>query len=89
MQDGQLTRGWAVIAYPAEYGVSGIMSLLCSSGGDVYQQDLGDATDTAVAKIDSFDPVSVWKKVEDGPPKTAVQQNAAAKADEAAKNAAQ
>src|SRR5258705_888368 len=58
MQDGQLTRGWAVIAYPAEYGVSGIMSLLCSSGGDVYQQDLGDATDTAVAKIDSFDPDS-------------------------------
>ena len=63
LQDGQLTRGWAVIAYPAEYGVSGITSFLCSNGGDVYQQDLGDGTDREAENIDAFDPGSGWKKV--------------------------
>ena len=64
MQDDQLTRGWGVIAYPAEYGETGIMSFLCGSGGEVYQQDLGDDTDKAVDKIEAFDPGAGWKKVE-------------------------
>jgi hypothetical protein len=64
MENGQLTRGWAVIAYPAEYGETGIMSFLCSSGGVVYQQDLGDDTDTAVQKIDALDPGMGWQKLE-------------------------
>src|SRR6185295_10262758 len=59
-QDGQLTRGWAVIAYPAEYGESGIMSFLCGSNGIVYQKNLGDETDKTVAGIDAFDPGSTW-----------------------------
>jgi len=64
-QDGQLTRGWAVIAYPAEYGVTGIMSFLASSHGTVYQQDLGDNTDKTVAGTDAMDPSSGWQKVDD------------------------
>jgi len=64
MQDGQLMRGWAVVAYPAEYGETGIMSFLCGSGGEVYQQDLGDDTDKAVDKIEAFDPGAGWKKIE-------------------------
>jgi len=63
-QDGQLLRGWGVIAYPAEYGETGIMSFLCSSRGIVYQQDLGDDTAKAVDKIEAFDPAAGWKKVE-------------------------
>lgn len=63
IQDGQLTRGWAVIAYPAVYGETGIMSFLCGSSGTVYQQDLGDATHETVERIDVFDPGPDWRDV--------------------------
>jgi hypothetical protein len=61
MENGQLTRGWAVIAYPAGYAETGIMSFLCGNGGIVYQKDLGDDTDKAVEKLDTFDPGDGWK----------------------------
>jgi hypothetical protein len=64
LQNGQLTRGWAVIAYPAVYAETGIMSFLCGSDGAVYQQDLGHETDTAVDRIDASDPSAGWQKVE-------------------------
>ena len=65
-QDGRLTRGWAVVAYPADYAVTGIMSFLCSEDGTVYEQDLGDDTTKAVAKIEAFDPGAGWKPVAAG-----------------------
>ena len=64
MENGQLTRGWAVIAYPADYATTGVTSFLCGSNGIVYQQDLGDDTEKTVAKIESFDPGAGWTKVE-------------------------
>lgn len=63
MQNGELTRGWAVLAYPAEYGVTGITSFLCSSHGEVYQQDLGDDTEEQAGRIYTFDPDPSWKIV--------------------------
>lgn len=60
MQDGNLTRGWAVIAYPAEYGRTGIMSFLVGNGGVVYEKDLGKNTDKAIEQIDAFDPADGW-----------------------------
>jgi hypothetical protein len=63
MENGRLTRGWAVIAYPASYGETGIMSFLCSNGGVVYQKDLGDRTDKAVEKLDAFDHGDGWTPV--------------------------
>ena len=64
-ENGQLTRGWAVLAYPAVYGETAITSFLCSNGGAVYQQDLGPDTHAAVEQIDAFDPGAGWQEVVD------------------------
>ncbi len=57
---GHLTHGFAAIAWPAKYGNSGVMTFLVSSRGIVYQKDLGDETDAAIAKITAFDPDESW-----------------------------
>jgi Protein of unknown function (DUF2950) len=50
VKDGKLVGGFAVVAYPAKYGDSGIMSFMVGPDGVVYQKDLGEKTgDTAVA----------------------------------------
>lgn len=56
MKDGKLISGFAVVAYPAKYGDSGIMSFLVGPDGTVYQKDLGEKTgDTAIAMAE-FNP---------------------------------
>jgi hypothetical protein len=49
-----------LLAWPAEYGVSGVMTFIVNQDGVVFQKDLGDATPTAVQAITSFDPDSSW-----------------------------
>ena len=63
--DGLMTNGFAVIAWPAEYGVSGVMSFIVSQDGIVFQKDLGDETKSAVNDINAFDPDSSWEPVTD------------------------
>jgi hypothetical protein len=63
-KDGLLTEGFALVAWPADYETSGVMTFLVNQDGVVYQKDLGEDTDTAVAAIDTFDPDSSWKVVE-------------------------
>ena len=60
---GVLRNGFALIAWPAEYGVSGIMTFIVNHDGVVFQKDLGDDTGTAVATIDAYDPDSTWVAV--------------------------
>jgi hypothetical protein len=55
--------GCALLAHPAEYGASGIMSFTVSHDGQVYQKDLGEDTEAAAEKIDTFDPDETWEKV--------------------------
>ncbi len=57
---GVLKNGFALIAWPAEYGVSGVMTFIVNQDGVVFQKDLGDDTDKAVAGIDAYDPDSTW-----------------------------
>ena len=57
---GQLTQGVALLAWPAEYGVSGVMTFMINHEGVIYEKDLGDNTAAEVAKIDVFDPDSSW-----------------------------
>ncbi len=64
MENGRLTGGFAVLAYPARYSASGVMTFIVNQDGAVYQQDLGRATATAVQKIEAFDPGPGWKQVE-------------------------
>jgi hypothetical protein len=63
-EDGLLTQGFSLVAWPAEYGVSGIMTFVVNQDGDVFQRDLGADTEARVAAMSAFDPDRGWKKVE-------------------------
>jgi hypothetical protein len=54
--DGKLTRGFAVIAYPATYGDSGIMTFLVGPDGLIYQKNLGDKTGETAATTTEYNP---------------------------------
>ena len=61
---GKMIGGFAVIAYPAAYGSTGVMTFMVNHDGVVYQKDLGKDTATAAKAMASFDPDKTWKKVE-------------------------
>ena len=61
---GKMIGGFALVAYPAEYGNSGVMTFLVNHSGTVYQKDLGNSTATLVRRMTSFDPDQTWKKVD-------------------------
>jgi hypothetical protein len=61
----QLLGGFALVAFPAEYGNSGVMTFTMNHDGVVYSKDLGPETTKLAMAIDSFDPGPDWKK-EDG-----------------------
>jgi hypothetical protein len=63
--DGNMTKGFAVVAYPAEYGVSGIMTFLINRNGILFQKDLGEKTEKLAAAIDSYDPDYTWMVVKE------------------------
>ena len=56
MVNGKMTGGFAVVAYPAKYGDSGVMTFLVNKDGVVLQKDLGKATEQAAAGIAEFNP---------------------------------
>jgi hypothetical protein len=61
---GKMIGGFALIAYPAEYGNSGVMTFTVNHAGIVYEKDLGKRTESIVRYIHRFDPDQTWKKVE-------------------------
>ena len=65
---GKMIGGFALLAYPAEYGNSGVMTFLVNHTGTVYQKDLGDYTMTLVKRMNWFDPDQTWKKVSTAAP---------------------
>jgi hypothetical protein len=62
--DGKMIGGFAVVAYPAEYGNSGIMTFIVSYEGTVYQKDMGQDTRIAAESMLAFDPGEGWTKVQ-------------------------
>ena len=62
-KDGVLTEGFAGIAWPADYGASGVMTFIVNHDGVVFQKDLGEDTATAVETIQKFDPDSTWTAI--------------------------
>jgi hypothetical protein len=58
----RMIGGFAVLAYPARYGASGVMSFMVNHEGVVYEKNLGRSTKELAAKITSFDPDESWKK---------------------------
>ena len=59
----ELFGGFALVAWPATWGTSGVMTFLVNQDGVVFEKDLGPDTAKAVAKIKSFDPDPSWKAV--------------------------
>jgi hypothetical protein len=64
MMNGRLVGGFAALAYPADYGNSGIMTFMVDYRGDVYQKDLGLQTSQIAREITAFDPSGGWRQVE-------------------------
>ncbi len=62
--DGKMIGGFAAIAYPADYGNSGIMTFIVNYDGVVYQKDLGDDTQAKAESMTAFDPDKTWTKVQ-------------------------
>jgi hypothetical protein len=64
----KMIGGFALIAYPAEYGNSGVMTFMVNHAGVVYEKDLGSRTPIVVSRTSLFDPDQTWKKIEVGNP---------------------
>ena len=62
--NGKMTGGFGVVAYPAQYNDSGIMTFLIDQNGIVYQKDLGKTTDTVASAMTEYNPDTTWKPVE-------------------------
>ncbi|MGA2410881.1 MAG: DUF2950 family protein [Candidatus Binataceae bacterium] len=58
--DGKMTNGFAVLAYPAKYRSSGVMTFITGPDGEVYESDLGPATARIAPAITSYNPDSAW-----------------------------
>ncbi|MGO9374160.1 MAG: DUF2950 domain-containing protein [Syntrophobacteraceae bacterium] len=62
--NGRMTGGFAMVAYPAGYGSSGIKTFIVSQDGVVYEKDLGKNTESIAQEMKKFDPDRSWGKVE-------------------------
>jgi hypothetical protein len=61
---GKMVNGFALVAYPAKYGNSGVMTFIVNKDGMVYQKDFGVNTAKIVKNIRAYDPDKTWKKAE-------------------------
>jgi Protein of unknown function (DUF2950) len=62
---GDMIGGFAAVAYPAEYGDSGIMTFIINHEGDIYEKDLGEGTARIASQMTTFNPDHTWRKVVD------------------------
>ena len=62
---GNMIGGFALVAYPAEYGNSGVMTFLVNHAGTVFQKDLGPDTASLAEGMNSFTPDQTWQTVSD------------------------
>ncbi len=63
LANGKLTGGFAVLAWPARYRDSGIMTFIVGKDGVIYQKDLGEKTSEAAAAIKAYNPGEGWTMV--------------------------
>ncbi|HXV59866.1 MAG TPA: DUF2950 domain-containing protein [Vicinamibacteria bacterium] len=66
LRDSEMSGGFALIAWPAQYDASGVMTFIVNASGVVYEKDLGPETATAVAAIVRYDPDTSWRPVQNG-----------------------
>jgi hypothetical protein len=63
--NGKMTGGFAVLAYPAEYRQSGVMTFVINQNGPLLQKDLGNNTDQVASAMTDFNPNKTWTVVEE------------------------
>ncbi|OAJ53046.1 hypothetical protein A6V36_11805 [Paraburkholderia ginsengiterrae] len=63
VQQDMLTEGFALIAWPADYGKTGLTTFIVNQDGQLYQKNLGRQTARVAESIRSFDPDSSWQNV--------------------------
>jgi len=63
--NGHMIGGFAVVAFPAKYGNSGVMTFIVNHDGVVYQKDLGKNTTKIAEAMEKFDPDPTWSKVKE------------------------
>jgi hypothetical protein len=62
--NGRMIGGFAMVAFPVRYGVSGVMSFVCSHEGVVYEKDLGANTQEVASSMRLYNPDRTWKKAD-------------------------
>jgi Protein of unknown function (DUF2950) len=66
--DNRMVGDFALLAYPARYKVSGVMSFIVNHDGTVYEKDLGQDTSELARSMTTFDPDDTWRAVPPPPP---------------------
>jgi Protein of unknown function (DUF2950) len=66
--NGKMIGGFALVAYPAEYRNSGVMTFIVNHAGTVFQKDLGPNTAQVAERMTAFNPDKTWQKVSDTEP---------------------
>lgn len=64
MVNGEMTGGFAILAYPADYRSSGVMTFIVNQTGVIYQKDLGPKTAEVAGGMKEYAPDKTWKKAE-------------------------
>jgi hypothetical protein len=62
--NGEMKSGFALIAYPAEYRKSGVMTFMMNQDGVIFEKDLGEKTAQVASQITAYDPDKSWRKVQ-------------------------
>jgi hypothetical protein len=63
VRSGRMTGGFALVAWPARFESTGIMTFIVGPDGDVYQKDLGPDTARLATEMKIFDPDLTWSRV--------------------------
>ena len=58
--DGHMTAGYALLAYPAKYSITGYLTFIINNSGTIYEKDLGKDTRAWTQKCSEFNPDSTW-----------------------------
>jgi hypothetical protein len=62
--NGEMSGGFALVAWPAQYDASGVMTFIVNQDGVVHQRDLGPKTDATVAAMTVYNPDASWRRVQ-------------------------
>lgn len=63
LENGEMRNGFALVAFPAEYGNSGVMTFIVNQQGIVFEKNLGKETAKLAGEMKSFRPDSTWRRV--------------------------